>query len=274
MFVVIQEVQLKKPNTHGAYREYEVQTMTFSFSGVSKTKYCYYPSNDTGRFERPHREAYKISIQENSRVDGKIRKKQCVVATMGYYYLAEDCLGLYDFVERGVNRAARMFGKDFNTLYDLVQAKIDPLSERLRKEFHETEEYKVCRKREQIQNAYREAKAAFAKKYYVDGDEYDYCYNIFGEVMNQSYLDEIIRKAQAYNTYSSHSRSGAGGSSYSGDYSSYFKTESGNYTENDKQLLKKFYKALSLKYHPDMNPDFDTTGEMQLLNRLKESWGI
>lgn len=29
-----------------------------------------------------------------------------------------------------------------------------------------------------------------------------------------------------------------------------------------------------MKFHPDVNPDNDTTKEMQLLNKLKESWGL
>lgn len=39
-------------------------------------------------------------------------------------------------------------------------------------------------------------------------------------------------------------------------------------------MLKQFYKVLSKKYHPDLNPGKDTTAEMQLLNRLKQGWGI
>ena len=43
---------------------------------------------------------------------------------------------------------------------------------------------------------------------------------------------------------------------------------------NQTAMLKQFYKVLSKKYHPDLNPGKDTTAEMQLLNRLKQGWGI
>lgn len=39
-------------------------------------------------------------------------------------------------------------------------------------------------------------------------------------------------------------------------------------------MLKQFYKALPMKFHPDMNMGEDTTKQMQLLNKLKEDWGV
>ncbi len=31
---------------------------------------------------------------------------------------------------------------------------------------------------------------------------------------------------------------------------------------------------LSRKFHPDLNPDRDTTEAMKLVNRLKDDWGL
>ncbi len=277
MFVVIQEVQLKKPNTNGAYKEYEVSSMTFTFDGVTKTNYSYYPKYDSGRFERPHREAYKISVHHNYRENGKVRTKQCVLGTISYYAIAEDW-GLYDYVSSGLDRAAEMFS-DTDNLYDLVEAKIKPIQEKIKREYHKTEEYKVTKERDQVQKKHQKSKTAFAKKYSVDAGEYDYCYNVFGEVMNQAYLDQIIQRATAYSSYRSNGYSTyTAGNSYSNyssaGYGSYSIPTCSNHTEEEKQYLKQFYKVLSLKFHPDLNPDKDTTKEMQLLNKLKENWKI
>ena len=38
--------------------------------------------------------------------------------------------------------------------------------------------------------------------------------------------------------------------------------------------VKKAYRKLAKQYHPDLNPGKDTTAEMQLLNKLKEAWGV
>jgi hypothetical protein len=277
MFVVIQEIQLKKPNAYGVYKEFEVSSTTFSFSGVTKTHYSYYPKSDCGRFDRPHREAYKISIHQSYRESGKVKKKQCVIATIGYYALAEETWSLYDLMQSGINHAIAMFEESEDTIYDLVESKISPVRDRIRKEYHKTEEYKTDKERDKVQKKYQKVKTAFAKKYGVGEDEYDYCYNIFGEVMDKAYLDQIIQRAAAYSSYrtSGYSNYTAGSTDYSSaGYGGYSIPVHSNHTEEEKQYLKQFYKTLSLKFHPDMNPDKDTTKEMQLLNKLKEDWNL
>ncbi len=62
MFCVIQETQLKKPNTHGAWKEYQVEDTQITMGGAISHHYGYYPVCSAGRFERPHREAYRISV--------------------------------------------------------------------------------------------------------------------------------------------------------------------------------------------------------------------
>jgi len=274
MFVVIQEIQLKKPQKGGAYKEYEVDTCSFSTDGVTKTYYTYYPNYDAGSFERPHREAYKISVHHSYRENGKVKVKQCVLGTISYYALALDW-GLYDYVSSGLDRATKIF-EGTEDLYDLVEAKIKPIQEKIKKEYHKTEEYKAVSERDKVQKKYQKAKAAFAKKYSVAAGQYDYVYDIFGHVMDQAYLDEIIQRSRAYSSYSNYNYSNYSyGSSSSGtDYSSYLKSSSGNYTEEQKAMLKKFYKKLAMEFHPDRNPDTDTTEEMKLVNKLKDEWNI
>lgn len=116
MYVVVQTIQRKKPNKGGEYREYEVSSMSIQLpDGIVKTHYSYYPRYEAGRFDRPHLEAYKISIHESRRESGKVVKKQCVAGTIGYYALAE--WGLFDYIDRGINHAVDVFGVDYETLY-------------------------------------------------------------------------------------------------------------------------------------------------------------
>ena len=64
--------------------------------------------------------------------------------------------------------------------------------------------------------------------------------------------------------------------SYCGGYGggSYCGTAASNYNEADKAMLKKFYRTLSKAFHPDSNPDKDTSEEMKMLNQLKSEWGL
>jgi len=270
MFVVIQKLQLKKSSRPGAYKEYKVDTMTISFpgSGVSKTSYLYNPDYDAGHFERPHREAYKISIHQSYRENGKVKKIQCVIGTIGYYTFAEGW-GLYDCMESGLDRAAKIFGSP-DGLYELVESKIAPLRKQIQREYHKSEEYKADKERKKVQKEYQKSKADFAKKYNVDAGEFDYCFDVFGHVMNRVYLDQIIQQAKAYSSY--HENSSSNYSSQ--DYSSYFKTKSDTYTDREKQILKLFYKKLAMEFHPDKNLDTDATEKMQLLNKLKDGWNL
>ncbi|HEX3015315.1 MAG TPA: hypothetical protein VHQ46_02865, partial [Desulfobacteria bacterium] len=200
MFVAIQKIQLRKPNTGGAYREYEVKSTTISFGdGTHKTSYSYYPNYDSGKFERPHREAYKISLHQNYRENGKVKAKQCVIGTLDYYIIAEYGL-CYDYIESGIGRAAVMFGVS-DELYDMIETKTAPLIKQIQREYHKTPEYKTVRERQRVQKAYQKAKAAFAKRYSVDESEYDYCFDVFGHVMNQTYLDEIKQRTTTYSSY-------------------------------------------------------------------------
>lgn len=278
MFCVIQTLQRKKSNPYGDYKKYEVSSITIKFSdGASKTQYSYYPDYEAGRFERPHRESYRISIHESRREAGKVVKKQCAIATIGYYALA-DGFGLYDYIDSGISRAADVFGVDYKILFSLVERKVQPLAGKIQKEFRKSEEYKARRQREKVEKAHQKAKKKFGEQYGVDPDEYDYCYNIFGELMEEEYLEQIkaehkAREAaerEAYRSYQEYYRS-----TYSGGGSrSYSVPSVSTYSESETAILKQFYRSLSKAYHPDLNPGKDTTAEMQLLNKLKESWNI
>lgn len=272
MYCVVQVIQHRKPNVHGEYREYEVSSMTIQFpDGTSKTHYSYYPRYEAGRFDRPHRESFKISIHESRREGGRVCKKQCAIGTVGYYDLVE--WGLYEYIDRGINRAVEMFDADYETLYKLVEDKMQPITDKVKKEFHRSEEYKARRQREKLEKSYQKAKKQFGDRYGVDPDEYDYCFNIFGELMDKAYFDQIVRQYEQRETYRSYRSSGHSTYEQRG-YGGYYTQNISTYSEDELAILKQFYRSLIKTYHPDLNPGRDTTAQMQLLNRLKELWGV
>lgn len=279
MFCVIQEVRRKKADAHGAYREYEVSSMTIQFpDGSSKTHYSYYPKCEAGRFDRPHMECFKISIHESHRESGRVVKKQCAIATIGYYDFANGVFSLYDYIDGGINRAVEMFNTDYETLYKLVEDKIQPIIDKVKMEFHSSEEYKAVRQREKIEEEHQKAKKKFGEQYDIAPDEYDYCYNIFGELMDEGYLNQIIRQyEQQKKACEERQRSyrKSGGSTHEQHTNgSYCASSASNYNEYERAILKKFYRSLSKTYHPDLNRNEDTAEAMKLLNKLKEQWGV
>ena len=126
-----------------------------------------------------------------------------------------------------------------------------------------------------------EKREAFANKYSVDQDEYSRCYDLFGTLRNPEYLEKIKSDHEARKEYEKKSREYRRSyqehfhSNHNSDGSgSYAGISSGNYTREDKEMLKQFYRILSKKFHPDAKPGTDTSKEMKLLNQLKNEWGV
>ena len=96
MYCVIQEVELKKKNVYGSYKELKVYTTEHIINNIKTTwyRYCY----GGEKFERPIRKAYKVSIHKSYREDGKVKKKQWVIGTMDYYSIATNCYWIGDCI--------------------------------------------------------------------------------------------------------------------------------------------------------------------------------
>ncbi len=272
MFCVIQETKLKKPNTNGAWREYEVSDIQLVINGITTHHYGYYPVDDAGKFERPQKEAYRISLHFSYRQDGKPRKRQYSLCTASWYDFADGYFSLYDWAGSRIERAAEAECVDIDRIYEVVNAKVEPLEKRIQRQFHKTEEYKAERERKKLLKEYQKRKAAFAKQYGVSESIYDNVYDVFGTLRDADYLARIQKKhqqdqkwQQAWRSYSETGQSTYGSSTF---------VSAGDYSEADKARLKEFYRVLSKTFHPDMNPARDTSEEMKLINRLKEDWGL
>jgi len=255
----------KKPNLCGEYKEIQVYQNQWR---IDDRPFTWAWERTGGRFERPHLEAYKITIHQSYREGGKVKKRQYTVCTMSYYDICESWWG--DCIIGGEKALADRLGIEVSDLYELIDSKLDPLQKRLEAEFHQSPEYIAKQEHERIIEAYRTVKSQFCNKYGVEDSDYDRCYDVFGTLRNKEYLEQIKAQHRARRRYQESRRS-----TYeqytSGGYSI---QSNGNYSESEKAILKKFYKSLSKLYHPDLNPGTDTTEEMQILNRLKETWGV
>lgn len=268
MYCVIQEINLKKENTSGAYKELESYCSNWSINGEGIKRYYYRYTGD--RFERPIKKAYRISIHESYRDKGKVKKKQKVICTINYYDIID--LGSYvgDYCLR-IEDKAKELGLTEDELMDMIYEKFDPIIEHIESEFKTTEEYKVSSKHKEIINRYLEDKRAFEEVY--GSNTYDYCYDVFGELKEEKKLKDIKRQYEANKEYeSSYYENFKNNYNYNSNYSSYFNTKQNNYSEEDKKKYKKMYRALSAKFHPDVYKD---DGEMmKFINGLKEEWGL
>lgn len=265
MFCVIQKVKNKTPDPHGTHKELIVTSMTFTIDGVTKTKYGYRYSDE--RFERPNTDAYKISIHHSYREDGKVKKKQWVICTMSYYDLLQywpgDCVN-----QNKLNTKLEEMGITEEELWDLVYAKLDPITEQIKKEFKVTEEYHAKMEQKRVISKYSENKKMF-DELFGDG-AYDSCYDIFGTLMDKERLLELKAQRKANEEYRKRS--------YHNSYESNYNFNSGTssnlsvYTDAEKVLLKKIYREAAKKFHPDVAKDDGST--MKLLTKLKEQWGV
>lgn len=269
MYCVIQKVFNKKCNSFGEQKKIEVTEYNW---GVGDNKpNIHYGYKCTGHFARTHREAFKISIHKSYRKNGKVKKKQWVLSTMGYYDLLD--WSLYDCAGGKIDKVSEETGVSADDIYDMVYKKLDPIISKITEEYEQTEEYKTKVKNNKILSRYITAKGKFEAKY--GQDTYDYCYDVFGVLRNKEYLKELQdsykAKQKSYEYYSSYYDNFK--SNYSnGNSSGYFNSGQSNYTEDEKAKLKKIYKVLALKFHPDMNNgDADM---MKFVNKLKENWGI
>lgn len=275
MYCVIQEVERKRKNQNGYSKELKSEYMRMSIQGQDESHYWHHYSEEC--FERDIKKAYRITIHESYRENGKVKKKQFGICTVDYYDLATDWFCLYDWGNSKIETAAKELNCSEEEIYSLIEKKLEPIQERIIEEFQQTEEYKTHEEHEKITTLHAARKVEFNAKYNLSGNEYDKCYDVFGVLQNPEYLKKIEKNYEARQRYEQESRRYY--EEYYNNYnqdssSSYGGSISNTYKEEDKAVLKQFYRELSKKFHPDANPDTDTSQQMKLLNQLKQEWGL
>ncbi|MEZ3505338.1 MAG: hypothetical protein K1W25_18170 [Lachnospiraceae bacterium] len=276
MFCVIQEVNVRKAS-RGNPRSLEVYESCFLINGVEYRHYRFQKSREC--FERPIKKAYRISIHKSYREQGKVKKKQVVICTVNYYDIVDGFSWFGDHVRGGLEAKAKALGLTEAELCEMVEEKLQPIIDRIEAEYKQTKEYAASQEHDRIIAEWGQKREAFAKEYGVDQDEYDRCFDVFGVLRNPEYLEKIKADCEAQKEYERRSRESSRSyyenyhNNYSGE-SSYCGNSVNTYTENNRSVLKKFYRVLAKTFHPDSNPDADTSAEMKVLNQLKNDWGM
>ena len=263
MYCVIQEIKLKKPDMKGNSKYIE----PYTWSSGNDVYHSYRMSNE--RFERNIKKAYKVSIHHSYRDNGKVKKKQWVICTIGHYYIVEFGAWIGDHCR--LEDKLKAIGISEEELCDLVYAKLDPLTERIENEYKETEEYRVSKKNNEIIKKHQASEREFNNKY---GDGYNQCYDVFGELKNERKLNQILEDYKFRKEYEERSKQYQRSyyENYNSNYnynssSSYSKNNHSNYNDDEKKLLKEAFKLLAMKHHPDRGGD---TEKMAAINNLKE----
>lgn len=263
MYCVIQVIENKKVKYHPTSKRIEVSPTTWTMNGVTETFYSYTYSSE--KFERPIKKAYKISIHKSYRDRGKIKKKQCVICTMGYYDLINSWPG--DFLTSS-KLAQKLEFLEINEdeLWDMTWKKLEPIVNEVTKEYQQTEEYKAEQEQRKIMDNYHKVKKKFEEQY--GEDTYKYCYDIFGVLRNEAYLNELKKNYEAQQQYK-RSYQDYNYSNY--NYSNYQTIGRSTYTSEEKELAEKViqagYKVLAKQFHPDVG---GTKEQFQQLGNIKE----
>lgn len=257
MYCVIQEIKTKKEIK--GHRK-GIKAVKHIFNGVESNSY----TMSLEFFKRPIKKAYKISIHKSYRENGKIKKKQWVIGTYEHYSLIE-----YGFELWRLGNKLEEMGITEDKLYDLIYMKLNPLIDKITKDFHNTEEYKVYKSYRDIIKTFNQREREFNQIY---GSGYNECYDIFGNLTNKERLEQIKIEYKIKKDYEKKSKEAfrdwysRNNESYY-NYSSYQENISSNYNDEEKKLLKEAFKLLAMKYHPDRGGD---TEKMAVINNLKE----
>lgn len=265
MFCYIQEIKLKGDTLKGEPKYIEPTENIIN----GRTIYGYKMSEE--RFIRDKNISYKITLQNSYRENGKVKKNQWHICNMSYYDIYE--FSIYDFAGIKIKNLASELGVTEEYIYNLIYKKLDPLYEKIKEEYEQTEEYKTSEKLIEIRVKYMEAKRKFDNKY--GHNTYEQCYDIFRNLKNEERLNELkkeYKRTQDYQrSYYENSRSNY--NNYNN--SSYHENNKSNYSENDKKILKKIYKKLAMEFHPDRNNNSEESQRaMQIINNLKDEWEV
>ena len=231
------------------------------------------------KFERENY-SYKITVKESYRENGKVKQKQVVMGTFHWF----------DFIDHYVYNDEYFYRKlvdifpdkrgQIDNIYDKIDKKIQEIQSIESKKWTSSQEYKVHNKHLEMISNY-ESKKKECDELWGEG-YFEQIFDIHMKIMNQQLYEQIpqirakkIKEDKEKREYErrSYEEFQKTWDNFYKQYtsSSYSIGLSSNYSDKEKEYLKKFYRTLAIKYHPDVIGDNEP---MQFLNKLKQSWGI
>ena len=170
--------------------------------------------------------------------------------------------------------------EQLNAVCDIIEEKVSDIETVESKLWTGSKEYKIHNKHLEMIRKYESKKVVFDELY--GKDIFEQVYDIHLKVMNQELYEQLpqirAEKKKADEEKREYERKCHEEQQKKWDdfykqytSGSYSIGSSSNYTDKEKEYLKKFYKVLAMKFHPDVIEDNEP---MQFLNKLKENWGI
>lgn len=232
------------------------------------------------KFERENY-SYKIVVKESYRECGKVKQKQVVMGTFQWFEFIDHYVYGDEIFDEKLADVFADKPDEVENIYKDIDKKIEEIQSVESKKWMASKEYKVHNKHLEMIRKYESKKVVFDELY--GKNIFEQIYDIHLKVKNQNLYEQLPKiRAEKKNAdeakreYERRSREeqqkqwekyfkGFGDGSYQTGSSS-------NYTDKEKKYLNKFYKALAVKFHPDVLGG--DNGPMQLVNKLKEQWGI
>lgn len=273
MYVSVQKI-FGKSKVYG----YPKDVVTTQTDLGTTTRYGWEYSEE--KFERENY-SYKITVKESFRQNGRVKQKQVVMGTFHWFDFIDHYVYPDDWFYAKLEEIFPNRTQDqINTVCDVIDKKVSIIEREECDKWHGSKEYKVHNKHLNMIRKYESKKVVFDELY--GEDIFEQIYDIHLKVMNQDLYEELPKiraekkktdeEKREYERRSREERQKQWDDFYKQySSSSYSIGLSGNYTDNEKEYLKKFYKVLAMKFHPDVIKDNEP---MQLLNKLKEQWGI
>lgn len=193
---------------------------------------------------------YTIYACSRERVNGKVvsnDKKICSLPWHSLYEIDEEINGLIEEIPMDLYKYLnRMYFRNKDTGLNLF-LDVEPKLIQVKKEYYPTYKKEALEAERKWKKEEKERKEKELKEYEYFKKKYYSLYN--------ADLSNKFQEGYNYGIMTNLSSSSGGNTSYN---------------SKEMKLLKEAFKLLAIKYHPDKNPDKDTTETMAAINNLKE----